>query len=65
MEDAQEMTKNTVSSFSVAMNNFKLYNKIIEKVKLDAENGVVGYDEKGGKIFDMDLMQGKVRETLE
>ena len=32
---------------------------------MDAEAGVVGYDEDGGKIFDVDLMEGKIIESME
>ena len=40
-------------------------NNIMEKVTNDADNGIVGYDDQGNNIFDMDMLQNNSIETLE
>ena len=65
LEDAQLTSQNARIILSATVNNINLMNKIMEKVQKDADAGIVGYDDQGNPIFDMDLLSNKIVESEE
>lgn len=51
-------------NFKGMMEVYSKMNLVMEIVRKDAEEGVVGYDEDGMKIFDLDLLDEKKQAII-
>ena len=63
LEDAKELTTNLNNGLKEIMMNYAKVSQLMDRVEQDASQGVVGYDENGDKILDLDLLD-KEKEAL-
>lgn len=56
VEDSLQATKQFRENIKDMMETYQKLNLAIELAKKDAEEGVIGYDDDGQKIYDMDLI---------
>lgn len=62
-EDAKQLSTSLNNGLKEIMTNYAKVSQLMDMVESDSKQGVVGYDEDGGKILDLDLLD-KEKEAL-